>query len=125
MTGDKDFSTPAPTPQRLSSMPIGLARSEQTAVQAKFGVSAEQVRRDHLISHLLGALARMDDKKGLVFFGGTALSRTLLPDLRLAKLTKLIEGKSGHLLRSRTRALYSGDFNSTSRSWWSPSSWLH
>ena len=85
MTGDKGSSTPAPIPQRLSSMPIGLARAEQTAVQAKFGVSAEQVRRDHLISHLLGALSRMDDKKGLVFFGGTALSRTLLPDLRLSE----------------------------------------
>ena len=68
----------APLPQP-SSAPIGLARSEQAEVQAKFGVSVEQVRRDHLISHLLGALAGMGNKVDVIFFGRTALSRTLLP----------------------------------------------
>ena len=43
-----------------------------------FGVGEAQVRRDHVISHALAALSTLgtDD---LVFFGGTALSRTHLP----------------------------------------------
>lgn len=106
MTGDKDSSTSAPVPQRLSSMPIGLARSEQTAVQAQFGVSAEQVRRDHLISHLLGAISRMDDKRRLVFFGGTALSRTLLPDLRLSEDIDLITTSNRSAMASAIMAVF-------------------
>ena len=38
----------------------------------------EQVRRDHLISHVLAALATDVSTNDLVFFGGTALSRTHL-----------------------------------------------
>ncbi|HKN52629.1 MAG TPA: nucleotidyl transferase AbiEii/AbiGii toxin family protein [Amycolatopsis sp.] len=36
------------------------------------------MKRDHLISHILGALATMD--LPIVFFGGTALARTWFPD---------------------------------------------
>jgi predicted nucleotidyltransferase component of viral defense system len=43
-----------------------------------FGVSDDQVRRDHLISHVLVALAAIDAP--VTFFGGTALSRTHLTD---------------------------------------------
>lgn len=50
----------------------------------KFGVSAEQVRRDHLMSHLLAALSReLADQ--IIFFGGTALARSHLPDGRLSE----------------------------------------
>lgn len=48
-------------------------------VAAKFGVSAEQVERDHLISHILAFLSREFGDR-LHFIGGTALARTHLPD---------------------------------------------
>ncbi|MBV9486416.1 MAG: nucleotidyl transferase AbiEii/AbiGii toxin family protein [Frankiaceae bacterium] len=57
---------------------------EGAAIAAVFDVSDEQVRRDHLISHLLAALAtHVPD--AVVFFGGTALARTHLPDGRLSE----------------------------------------
>jgi predicted nucleotidyltransferase component of viral defense system len=66
-----------------------LDPAEETAVADKFGVARPQVRRDHLISHLLAALsARAVDQ--VVFFGGTALSRTFLPDGRLSEDIDLI-----------------------------------
>lgn len=60
------------------------------AVAAKFNVGDEQVKRDHLISHILGALTTMDSADDLLFFGGTALSRTHLPNLRLSEDIDLI-----------------------------------
>jgi len=62
-----------------------LAQDEVARVMTQFGVSTEQVLRDHAISHVLGALTRMDGVGDLVFFGGTALSRTFLPTLRLSE----------------------------------------
>lgn len=58
-------------------------------VEDMFGVGPEQVKRDHLISFALAAIADSgtDD---VVFFGGTALSRTLLTDLRLSEDIDLI-----------------------------------
>lgn len=57
---------------------------ERDAVAAQFGVSAEQVERDHLISHLLAAIAgRFVDH--LHFIGGTALARTYPPACVSAK----------------------------------------
>ena len=58
---------------------------EWEAVADRFGVDVEQVRRDHLISHVLGALAAEVPTDDLVFFGGTALSRTFLTDARLSE----------------------------------------
>ena len=66
-----------------------LDPDEETAVADRFGVARPQVRRDHLISHLLAALsARAADR--VVFFGGTALSRTFIPDGRLSEDIDLI-----------------------------------
>lgn len=66
-----------------------LAPDEEAAVAERFGAARPQVRRDHLISHLLAALsARAADH--VVFFGGTALSRTFLPDGRLSEDIDLI-----------------------------------
>ena len=48
-----------------------LRRGELARWAAAFGVADEQIRRDHLISHVLGALSAMDGP-GLVFYGGTA-----------------------------------------------------
>lgn len=63
---------------------------EWAAVAERFGVDMEQVRRDHLISHLLGALAAGVPSDDVVFFGGTALSRTYLTDARLSEDIDLI-----------------------------------
>lgn len=62
---------------------------EERAVAAAFGVAVDQVRRDHLVSHLLATLSeRFDDR--LLFFGGTALSRSFAPDGRLSEDIDLI-----------------------------------
>jgi len=63
---------------------------EWAAVAERFGVDLEQVRRDHLISHLLGAIAAGVPSSDVVFFGGTALSRTYLTDARLSEDIDLI-----------------------------------
>lgn len=66
-----------------------LAPEEELAVAEQFGVARAQVRRDHLISHLLATLSRhLADR--VVFFGGTALSRSLLPNGRLSEDIDLI-----------------------------------
>jgi predicted nucleotidyltransferase component of viral defense system len=55
-----------------------LDPAELVRTAAEFGVTEDQVRRDHLISHILHALATID--LPIVFFGGTALARTWLSD---------------------------------------------
>ena len=66
-----------------------LLPEEELDVTERFGVARAQVRRDHLISHLLAALSdRFADR--VVFFGGTALSRTFAPDGRLSEDIDLI-----------------------------------
>ena len=57
--------------------PIGLQPDDLAKVMATFGVAEAQVRRDHAISHILAALSR-HRREDLIFFGGTALSRTYL-----------------------------------------------
>lgn len=66
-----------------------LDEDEAVFFANKFGAAESQVRRDYIISHVLGALAASvaDD---VVFFGGTALTRTYLPDLRLSEDIDLI-----------------------------------
>lgn len=61
-----------------------LDPGQAAAVAEEFGVADEQVRRDHLLSHLLAALSR-ELSDAVVFFGGTALARTHLPDGRLSE----------------------------------------
>jgi predicted nucleotidyltransferase component of viral defense system len=62
---------------------------ERQVIEAMFGVDSEQVVRDHVISHALAAIASawIDD---VIFFGGTALSRTHLTALRLSEDIDLI-----------------------------------
>lgn len=63
-----------------------MLESHEIAVAARaFGVSPMQVGRDHLISHLLLALANGPTDDTVVFYGGTALARTHLPTLRLSE----------------------------------------
>ena len=53
-------------------------------VAERFGVDLEQARRDHVISHVLAAISRRAQDR-FIFYGGTALSRTWLPDARLSE----------------------------------------
>jgi predicted nucleotidyltransferase component of viral defense system len=68
---------------------FGLGDSEARAVADRFGVAIEQVRRDHLISHVLSALSAFHGEQ-VIFFGGTALARTYLPTGRLSEDIDLI-----------------------------------
>lgn len=69
---------------------IAAWHEEWAAVAERFGASLEQVRRDHLISHVLAALANGVPTDQLLFFGGTALSRTHLTDARLSEDIDLV-----------------------------------
>lgn len=62
---------------------------ERDSVATQFGVAAEQVERDHLISHLLAFLSRQFGDQ-IHFIGGTALARTHLPDGRLSEDIDLV-----------------------------------
>jgi predicted nucleotidyltransferase component of viral defense system len=79
------------SPGRPLANPIPgvLDDAERIAVAERFGVPEEQVVRDHAISHALAAIANIgtDD---VVFFGGTALSRTHLVEVRLSEDIDLI-----------------------------------
>ena len=55
-----------------------------------FGADLAQVRRDHLLSHVLAAIAARVPTDDVAFFGGTALSRTYLADARLSEDIDLI-----------------------------------
>lgn len=55
-----------------------LEQDELAAVAHRFGVAEDQVRRDHLISHVLAALPKI--APDVLFVGGTALARTHLAD---------------------------------------------
>jgi predicted nucleotidyltransferase component of viral defense system len=55
---------------------------EVRAQALAWGTAESQVRKDHLISHLLLALRGLP---GFVFFGGTALNRTFLRACRLSE----------------------------------------
>ncbi len=67
-----------------------ISQAEIDQVREAFGVTTEQVLRDHAVSHVLGALSSMPGAGDLVFFGGTALSRTFLPALRLSEDVDLL-----------------------------------
>jgi len=68
---------------------FGLDDSETRAVADRFGVAIDQVRRDHLISHILAALSTSHADQ-VMFFGGTALARTYLSAGRLSEDIDLI-----------------------------------
>ena len=62
-----------------------IEQSEVEAVAARFGAPDTQIIRDHFISHVLDAIADWPHNDRATFFGGTALCRTWLPDLRLSE----------------------------------------
>jgi len=72
--------------------PFGLLAADLARWQAHFGVTADQVRHDYVISRVLEALAPHSDS--FVFYGGTALSRTILNGLRLSEDIDLLSAIS-------------------------------
>lgn len=62
-----------------------ISAEEIAAAALTFGVPDTQVIRDHFISHILAAIGEWSEADDLTFFGGTALCRTWLPDLRLSE----------------------------------------
>ncbi|WP_067900977.1 nucleotidyl transferase AbiEii/AbiGii toxin family protein [Nocardia vaccinii] len=66
-----------------------MSIDERDSVAIQFGVSPDQVERDHLISHLLAAISRGFGDR-LHFIGGTALARTHLVNGRLSEDIDLV-----------------------------------
>lgn len=77
-----------------------LDPTELQHVAETFGVDESQVLRDHLISHLLAAITA-DAADDVMFFGGTALARSLIPDGRLSEDIDLIATGSRRQLAER------------------------
>lgn len=71
---------------------------------ARFGVSDDQIRRDHLVSHVLAALSEILEE-GAHFYGGTALCRTYLPDSRLSEDIDLLSANFEGTLESLAERL--------------------
>ena len=94
---------------------------EWDEVAEQFGVDLEQVRRDHLISHVLAALTRDPGPDRLIFFGGTALARTYLPDARLSEDIDLISrGPRSAIANSIQASVRRGLARSHGRPEWRP-----
>ena len=74
-------------------------------IASTFGVDEQKVLRDHLISHLLAVISA-EAANELVFFGGTALARSLVPDGRLSEDIDLIaSGSRQEIARHLTTVL--------------------
>lgn len=98
----------------------GLDIAEARLVAAQFGVAIEQIRRDHLISHILAALSN-HCREQLIFFGGTALARSHLPDGRLSEDIDLISvGTRPDTAAAIERTLASALRRSHGRITWAP-----
>jgi predicted nucleotidyltransferase component of viral defense system len=82
-----------------------LDPDELLDVANAFGVDERQVLRDHLISHLLAAISA-EAADELVFIGGTALARSVIPDGRLSEDIDLVaSGSRQEIARSLTALL--------------------
>lgn len=94
---------------------------EWEAVGERFGADPTQVRRDHLISHVLAALGSGVPLDDLVFIGGTALSRTFLADARLSEDIDLVAlAPRGDVAVQIEAAVRRGLARSHGRPSWSP-----
>ena len=95
--------------------------SEWEAVAAQFGVDLAQVRRDHLISHVLAALSQHLHDDEVVFFGGTALARTHLADGRLSEDIDLLAQVNRSQVAARIELALAGALRrSHGRPTWAP-----
>ena len=99
----------------------GPSITDMERVASTFGVGMEQVRRDHLISHVLAAIATDISTYDVVFFGGTALSRTHLAEARLSEDIDLIARiHRGEIAKQIERAVRRGLARSHGRPTWRP-----
>ncbi|MGV0745807.1 hypothetical protein [Mycolicibacterium sp. XJ870] len=72
---------------------------ERDVVATQFGVAAEQVERDHLISHLLAFLsAQFGDR--IHFIGGTALLGRIFPMAGSAKTSTSLPSAAARTSRA-------------------------
>ena len=69
-------------PTALRSVFAMIDDQEIRDAASRLRVPVRQVRRDHLLSHLIAGVAGAE---GVIFVGGTALHRTHLPDMRLSE----------------------------------------
>lgn len=100
---------------------IAPDREEWEAVAQQFGVDLGQVRRDHLISHVLAAVSAGLTTDDVVFYGGTALSRTYLTDARLSEDIDLIAlAPRSHVAELLEAAVRRGLARSHGRPSWKP-----
>ncbi len=100
---------------------MSAQRDEWTAVAERFGADLEQVRRDHLISHVLAAIAADVPTDDLAFFGGTALSRTHLDDARLSEDIDLVAlAPRNHVAAAIEAAVRRGLARTHGRPTWRP-----
>ncbi len=67
-----------------------LSSQDLAHFAGQYRVSDAQIRRDHLISHILSAVPELGIPQ-LHFFGGTALCRTLLDGQRLSEDIDLLQ----------------------------------
>lgn len=82
-----------------------LDPDEQYRIAEQFGVDGTQVHRDHLISHVLAALSA-EAADAILFFGGTALARSVLTAGRLSEDMDLIAvGSRGAVAQHLTTAI--------------------
>jgi predicted nucleotidyltransferase component of viral defense system len=97
-----------------------LSVDDLRAVVERFGAAEDQVRRDHAISHVLWAISEhLPD--AVIFFGGTALSRTHLVHARLSEDVDLIStGPRREVAEQLVRALDSGLRRTLGRPSWNP-----
>ncbi len=59
-----------------------ITRGAITQIADRDGVSAIVVERDYVLTHIVDSLARVDESRGLVFKGGTALRLCFYEDFR-------------------------------------------
>jgi predicted nucleotidyltransferase component of viral defense system len=105
----------------MTSEGFGLVWEDLERETARFGVADDQVRRDHAISHILGAISNSlrDD---VIFFGGTALSRTHLVHARLSEDIDMIAlGNRTDATEGLVKAINSALLRTHGRPTWSPS----
>lgn len=98
----------------------GLSAEDLRNVIERFGVAEAQVRRDHAVSHVLAVISNsLSD--AIIFFGGTALSRTHLARARLSEDIDLIAtGARRETVTRLLRALDSGLMRVLGRPRWNP-----
>ena len=81
-----------------------ISRAELAEWAERFGVAAEQIQRDHLISHVLAALSNEADA-GTMFYGGTALCRSYLDGTRLSEDVDLLHPEPAKRLMTLAKLL--------------------